>query len=160
MSAVRLSGIVKRFGDVTAVAGVDLEIDSGEFLVVLGPSGCGKTTLMRTVAGLEKPNAGRVYIGARDVTALPPRKRGIAMVFQSYALYPHMTVANNIAFPLKAQGRTKQQGRARGARPAGGAQGQHRPPPRPPAAAALRRRAAAGGDRSRDRHRAGGAAAR
>ena len=107
MSAVRLSGIVKRFGDVTAVAGVDLEIDSGEFLVVLGPSGCGKTTLMRTVAGLEKPDAGCVDIGARDVTALPPRKRGIAMVFQSYALYPHMTVANNIAFPLKAQGRTR-----------------------------------------------------
>ena len=107
MSAVRMSGIVKRFGDVTAIAGVDLEIDSGEFLVVLGPSGCGKTTLMRTVAGLEKPNAGSVHIGHRDVTALPPRKRGIAMVFQSYALYPHMTVANNIAFPLKAQGRSK-----------------------------------------------------
>ncbi len=107
MSAVRLSGIVKRFGDVTAIAGVDLEIESGEFLVVLGPSGCGKTTLMRTVAGLEKPNAGSVHIGHRDVTALPPRKRGIAMVFQSYALYPHMTVANNIAFPLKAQGRSK-----------------------------------------------------
>ena len=107
MSAVRLSGIVKRFGDVLAVAGVDLEVQSGEFLVVLGPSGCGKTTLMRTVAGLEKPNAGSVHIGERDVTDLPPRKRGIAMVFQSYALYPHMTVANNIAFPLKAQGRTK-----------------------------------------------------
>ena len=80
-------------------------MESGEFLVVLGPSGCGKTTLMRTVAGLETPTAGRVHIGERDVTALPPRKRGIAMVFQSYALYPHMTVAGNIAFPLKAQGR-------------------------------------------------------
>ena len=107
MSAVRVAGIVKRFGEVVAIAGVDLEVESGEFLVVLGPSGCGKTTLMRTVAGLEKPTEGSVRIGARDVTALPPRKRGIAMVFQSYALYPHMTVANNIAFPLKAQGRTR-----------------------------------------------------
>ena len=107
MSDVRLQGIVKRFGDVTAIAGVDLEIFSGEFLVVLGPSGCGKTTLMRTIAGLEEPNEGSIHIGARAVTELPPRKRGIAMVFQSYALYPHMTVANNIAFPLKAQGRSK-----------------------------------------------------
>ena len=107
MSEVRLRGIVKRFGDVTAIAGVDLDVESGEFLVVLGPSGCGKTTLMRTIAGLEEPNEGSVQIGAREVTDLPPRKRGIAMVFQSYALYPHMTVANNIAFPLKAQGRSK-----------------------------------------------------
>ena len=107
MSDVRLLGIVKRFGDVTAIAGVDLEIFSGEFLVVLGPSGCGKTTLMRTIAGLEEPNEGSIHIGEREVTELPPRKRGIAMVFQSYALYPHMTVANNIAFPLKAQGRSK-----------------------------------------------------
>lgn len=107
MSDVRLQGIVKRFGDVTAIAGVDLAIRSGEFLVVLGPSGCGKTTLMRTIAGLEEPNEGSIHIGERDVTELPPRKRGIAMVFQSYALYPHMTVANNIAFPLKAQGRSR-----------------------------------------------------
>ena len=107
MSDVRLQGIVKRFGDVTAIAGVDLEVESGEFLVVLGPSGCGKTTLMRTVAGLEEPNEGSIQIGEREVTELPPRKRGIAMVFQSYALYPHMTVANNIAFPLKAQGRSR-----------------------------------------------------
>ena len=117
MSSVRLAGVVKRFGDVVAVAGVDLEVESGEFLVVLGPSGCGKTTLMRIVAGLETPTAGQVHIRERDVTALPPRKRGIAMVFQSYALYPHMTVANNIAFPLKAQGRcpdrTERAGRVR-----------------------------------------------
>ncbi len=105
MSEVNLKGIVKRFGDVQAVAGVDLHINSGEFLVVLGPSGCGKTTLMRTIAGLEKPEEGQINIGARDVTVLPPRKRGIAMVFQSYALYPHMSVAGNIGFPLKAQGR-------------------------------------------------------
>lgn len=105
MSEVELRGIVKRFGAVEAVAGVDLHIESGEFLVVLGPSGCGKTTLMRTIAGLEKPEEGRVRIGARDVTLLPPRKRDIAMVFQSYALYPHMSVAGNIGFPLKAQGR-------------------------------------------------------
>ena len=160
MSAVRMSGIVKRFGDVTAIAGVDLEIQSGEFLVVLGPSGCGKTTLMRTVAGLEKPNEGSVHIAERDVTALPPRKRGIAMVFQSYALYPHMTVANNIAFPLKAQGRSKNKAE-RDERVRNAAQKvsiDHLLDP--PAAPALRRRTAAGGHRPRDRHPAGRAAAR
>ncbi len=107
MSLVQLSGLKKYFDDVRAVDGVDLAIDQGEFLVILGPSGCGKTTLMRMIAGLEKPSAGHISIGGADVTALPPRKRGVSMVFQSYALYPHMSVFNNIAFPLRAQRREK-----------------------------------------------------
>src|SRR4029079_2067616 len=90
-----------------AVDGIDLQTDEGEYLVLLGPSGCGKTTLLRLIAGLEHPSHGDVLIGGRVVTALPPRARQIAMVFQSYALYPHMTVYNNIAFPLKAAGLSK-----------------------------------------------------
>jgi ABC-type sugar transport system ATPase subunit len=107
MSIVQLSGLKKYFDAVHAVDGVDLAIDQGEFLVILGPSGCGKTTLMRMIAGLEKPTAGYIHIGGDDVTGLPPRKRGVSMVFQSYALYPHMNVFNNIAFPLRAQRREK-----------------------------------------------------
>ncbi len=107
MSLVELQGIKKFFDNVRAVDGVELAIEDGEFLVILGPSGCGKTTLMRMIAGLEKPTAGQIFIGGEDVTALPPRKRGVSMVFQSYALYPHMNVFNNIAFPLKAQSREK-----------------------------------------------------
>ena len=105
MSIVEISGLKKYFDAVHAVDGVDLAIDQGEFLVILGPSGCGKTTLMRMIAGLEKPTAGEIHIGGDDVTDLPPRKRGVSMVFQSYALYPHMNVFNNIAFPLRAQRR-------------------------------------------------------
>ncbi len=105
MSIVKISGLKKYFDAVHAVDGVDLAIDQGEFLVILGPSGCGKTTLMRMIAGLEKPTAGKIEIGGEDVTKLPPRKRGVSMVFQSYALYPHMNVFNNIAFPLRAQRR-------------------------------------------------------
>jgi multiple sugar transport system ATP-binding protein len=93
----------KHFGDVKAVDGVDLSIREGEFFVILGPSGCGKTTLMRMIAGLEIPTGGDIIIGGERVTELPPRKREVAMVFQSYALYPHMTVFDNIAFPLKAK---------------------------------------------------------
>ncbi|MFQ5893492.1 MAG: ABC transporter ATP-binding protein [Nitrospinota bacterium] len=107
MATVEVRGIVKHFGDVTAVDGIDLVTKEGEFLVLLGPSGCGKTTLLRMIAGLEEPTAGDVLIGGQIVTDLPPRARGIAMVFQSYALYPHMTVYKNIAFPLKAQGVSK-----------------------------------------------------
>ncbi|MBI3287162.1 MAG: ABC transporter ATP-binding protein [Chloroflexi bacterium] len=104
MAVVEIRGLTKHFGQVKAVDGVDLSIQEGELLVILGPSGCGKTTLMRSIAGLEQPTAGEVLIGGRVVNGLPPRARQVAMVFQSYALYPHMTVFNNIAFPLKAQG--------------------------------------------------------
>jgi multiple sugar transport system ATP-binding protein len=103
MAVVETRGIKKYFGPVKAVDGVDLEIKKGEFLVILGPSGCGKTTLMRMIAGLERPTAGEVLIGDQVVNEMPPRARKIAMVFQSYALYPHMTIFNNIAFPLKAK---------------------------------------------------------
>lgn len=104
MATVETRGIKKYFGDVRAVDGIDLSTKEGEFLVLLGPSGCGKTTLLRMIAGLEQQTAGDILIGGQVVNDLPPRARKIAMVFQSYALYPHMTVFKNIAFPLKAQG--------------------------------------------------------
>ncbi len=104
MTAVELKHITKIFPPKTvAVNDVSLKIRDGEFFVLLGPSGCGKTTTLRIVAGLEKPTKGKVYIGDRDVTDLPPRKRDVAMVFQTYALYPHMKVYDNIAFPLKVR---------------------------------------------------------
>jgi multiple sugar transport system ATP-binding protein len=103
MATVETRGIKKYYGDVAAVNGVDLVTREGEFLVLLGPSGCGKTTLLRMIAGLETPSEGELVIGGEVVNDLPPRARKIAMVFQSYALYPHMTVFKNIAFPLKAQ---------------------------------------------------------
>ena len=104
MSTVETKNISKVFGDVRAVDGINLLAREGEFVVLLGPSGCGKTTLMRMIAGLEIPTSGDVLIGGEVVTQRPPRARNIAMVFQSYALYPHLTVFNNIAFPLRAQG--------------------------------------------------------
>ncbi len=103
MATVEIKELKTYFGEVRAVDGVDLLIHEGEFFVILGPSGCGKTTLMRTIAGLEQPTEGEILIGGESVKGLPPRMRKIAMVFQSYALYPHMTVFNNIAFPLKAK---------------------------------------------------------
>lgn len=102
MAGVRTQGLKTYFGKVKAVDGVDLDVQDGEFIVLLGPSGCGKTTLMRTIAGLERPTAGEVWIGDELVNDLPPRARKVAMVFQSYALYPHKTVFQNIAFPLQA----------------------------------------------------------
>jgi multiple sugar transport system ATP-binding protein len=104
VATVETRAVRKVFQEHTAVDGVDLQTREGEFLVLLGPSGCGKTTLLRMIAGLEHQTSGDILIGGRVVNELPPRERKIAMVFQSYALYPHMTVANNIAFPLKAQG--------------------------------------------------------
>src|SRR5438874_9111768 len=105
MAIVETKQIKKVFADhTTAVDGVDLITREGEFLVLLGPSGCGKTTLLRMIAGLEQQTSGDIVIGGTVVNDLPPRERKIAMVFQSYALYPHLSVAKNIAFPLKAQG--------------------------------------------------------
>ena len=105
MATVETRNITKHFGDVGAVNGIDLATKEGEFLVLLGPSGCGKTTLLRMIAGLEQPTSGEILIGGQVVNELPPRARKVAMVFQSYALYPHMTVFNNISFPLKEIGR-------------------------------------------------------
>lgn len=104
MAVVETKDLKKHFEDVYAVDGINLAIREGEFLVLLGPSGSGKTTLMRMIAGLEKPTGGTIHIGDRLVNDLPPRERKVAMVFQSYALYPHMTVYKNIAFPLKPLG--------------------------------------------------------
>jgi multiple sugar transport system ATP-binding protein len=104
MATVETRALRKEFTGHTAVDGVDLAVHEGEFLVLLGPSGCGKTTLLRMIAGLEMQTSGDILIGGRVVNELPPRARKIAMVFQSYALYPHLSVASNIAFPLKAQG--------------------------------------------------------
>ena len=101
MAKVVLKEVTKRFGDVVAVNELDLEILDKEFVVLLGPSGCGKTTVLRCIAGLETPDEGAIYIGDRLVNKLDPKKRDIAMVFQSYALYPHMTVFKNLAFPLE-----------------------------------------------------------
>lgn len=101
MAEIKIENVVKRFGSFEAVKNVTLTVEDREFVVLLGPSGCGKTTLLRTVAGLGMADEGRVSIGGRDVTYLPPRERKISMVFQSYAIFPHMKVYDNIAFGLK-----------------------------------------------------------
>src|SRR6266446_3718769 len=107
MSAVSLRGVRKSFGSTEVVHGVDISIADGEFCVLVGPSGCGKSTLLRMIAGLEEISAGEIAIGARVVNALRPKERDIAMVFQNYALYPHMTVYDNMAFSLKLAGVAK-----------------------------------------------------
>ncbi len=117
MSAVEFRGVEKRFDDVVALEDFNLDVPDGAFLVMLGPSGSGKTTALRILAGLEAPTAGTVMLGDRDVTRLQPRDRDIAMVFQSYALYPHMNVEENVAYPLKVHGVEKAE-RARAVRSA------------------------------------------
>ena len=113
MSSISLSGVSKFWGDTVGVRDLSLDIEDKEFLVLLGPSGCGKTTTMRMVAGLEKPSTGTIRIGERDVTDLDPRERDVAMVFQNYSLYPQMTVAQNIGFPLRARGVKRDEQRER-----------------------------------------------
>src|SRR3546814_10931048 len=101
MAGLSIEGARKSFGATEVLKGVSIDVAHGEFTVIVGPSGCGKSTLLRAVAGLEELTAGRIIIGARDVTSLAPSQRGIAMVFQSYALYPPLTVYENMAFGLK-----------------------------------------------------------
>jgi inositol-phosphate transport system ATP-binding protein len=113
---IELENLSKSFGPVEAVATIDLQIADGEFLALLGPSGCGKTTTLLMVAGIYKPSTGRIVFGERDVTRVPPKQRNLGMVFQSYALYPHMSAGENITFPLKLKGVAEKERRARAER--------------------------------------------
>ena len=106
---VRLVDLVKRFGDFTAVAGINLDMPSGEFFSLLGPSGCGKTTTLRMIAGFEKPSEGQILLDGNDMAQTPPHKRNVNTVFQNYALFPHLTVADNVAFGLKYKKASKQE---------------------------------------------------
>jgi ABC-type sugar transport system ATPase subunit len=113
MASVEFKNVTKTFGAFTAAHELNLEIGDGEFVCLLGPSGCGKTTSLRMIAGLETPTSGRILIGGQEVTNLHPKDRQISMVFQDYALYPHMTIADNIAYPLKVRGEAVAQRHAR-----------------------------------------------
>ena len=104
MANVLLKGIKKSYGSVDVIKGVDIEIKDGEFVVFVGPSGCGKSTLLRMIAGLEDITGGSLEIGGRVVNEVPASQRGIAMVFQSYAIFPHLSVSENVAYGLKARG--------------------------------------------------------
>ncbi|GEN26648.1 sugar ABC transporter ATP-binding protein [Halovibrio variabilis] len=102
-SRIRLESVTKRWGETAAVDGISFDVTPGQFVILLGPSGCGKSTTLRMIAGLEEASDGRIHIGDRDVTRLPPGDRGLSMVFQSYALFPHLSVANNIVFGLRSR---------------------------------------------------------
>jgi ABC-type sugar transport system ATPase subunit len=116
MAAIDFDRVTKRFGATVVAEDLSLAIADGEFFVFLGPSGCGKSTLLHMVAGVEPPGSGRIRIGGGDVTGLPPQKRDVAMVFQSYALYPHLDVAGNLAFPLRSRGVSRRAAHAEAAR--------------------------------------------
>ncbi|WP_039784907.1 ABC transporter ATP-binding protein [Herbaspirillum huttiense] len=103
MAAISLQGVCKHWGQAQAVSNIDFEVKSGQFTVLLGPSGCGKSTTLRLIAGLDKPTSGSIHIGGRDVTQLPPAQRKISMVFQSYALFPHLSVRDNILFGVRVR---------------------------------------------------------
>ncbi|WP_372801074.1 ABC transporter ATP-binding protein [Paracoccus seriniphilus] len=109
MAELKLKGVAKSYGEVEVLSNIDLEISSGEFVVFVGPSGCGKSTLLRMIAGLERISGGTLEIDGQKMNDIPPSQRGIAMVFQSYALYPHMTVRDNMAFALRIAGQSRQQ---------------------------------------------------
>jgi multiple sugar transport system ATP-binding protein len=109
MGNIKLTEVTKSFGETEVIPPINLEVSDGQFVVFVGPSGCGKSTLLRLIAGLEDVTSGKIEIDGRDATTIPPAKRGLAMVFQSYALYPHMSVRRNIAFPLKMEGLSKQE---------------------------------------------------
>ncbi|MBE9638252.1 ABC transporter ATP-binding protein [Salipiger mangrovisoli] len=109
MAGIELKSVEKWYGDAQVIKGVDLAVEEGEFIIFVGPSGCGKSTLLRMIAGLEETSRGQIVIGGRDATAAPPAERGLAMVFQSYALYPHMSVRENMGFSLKSAGAPKQE---------------------------------------------------
>lgn len=113
MSGIKLSNAVKKYGEVQVIHDIDLTIEDGEFCVFVGPSGCGKSTLLRMIAGLEETTSGQINIGTRDVTHMDPSERGVAMVFQTYALYPHMTVEENMGFGLRMTGHPKDEIKAK-----------------------------------------------
>src|SRR3954465_5513292 len=108
MSGLVLGGIPKRFGSFTAVEDVSLSVPHGTFVCLLGPSGCGKTTLLRMIAGLEQPSSGEILLDNEDITPVPTHKRGLGMVFQSLALFPHLSVGDNIAYPLRVRGAARE----------------------------------------------------
>src|SRR5919199_3354041 len=110
---LRIEGVTKRFGAAVAVDGVSLEVERGEFFALLGPSGCGKTTLLRMLGGFEQPDEGRILLGGADMAGVPPYARPVNMMFQSYALFPHMSVGDNVAFGLRQEGVPKREIAAR-----------------------------------------------